>query len=143
MLVNYGGWNEKYGFFSFDIFVDETKRNYEIQYRDGTTRLQNSPFHTVTQDWNNDGDVYPLFGAYFAEFDSTGHFKGAVFWTPEEMVHAVIDALDGEGGVAAIPGIDISVVEQKRNLANKILSANARLSDQTPAQARIKRDYEL
>lgn len=66
-----------------------------------------------------------------------------LFLDSEEMVHAVIDALDGEGGVAAIPGIDISVVEQKRNLANKILSANARLSDQTPAQARIKRDYEL
>lgn len=31
----------------------------------GEVFRKESDFETITRDWNNDGDVYPVYGAYF------------------------------------------------------------------------------
>lgn len=94
MNVEYSGWKEDCGFFSFQIPVDETKEDYEIRLKNGSVFRQSSPFQAVTRDWNWDGDVYTRFGAYFA-YDG----GGGEFFTPEDMVSLVVH--DG----AEIPGI--------------------------------------
>ena len=93
MDIEYSGYREKTGTFCFQIKVDENRKDYEIHMKDGTVMKQDGPFSTVTRDWNCDGDIYPLFGAYFS-YDGRGEFI-----TPVDMVRFVVD------GEANIPGI--------------------------------------
>ena len=41
-----------------------------IQHKNtGTIYRQNIPFQWVTHDWNNDGDIYPMYVSYFDAID--------------------------------------------------------------------------
>lgn len=94
MNIRYYGWSEKYGSFNYIIPFDETKTDYELHFKNGGYGKQISVFHVETRDWNCDGDVYPLFGAYFQYYDKNGETDGRGFWTPENMVRALVDAQD-------------------------------------------------
>lgn len=94
MNIEHSGWREDIGFFSFKLPVDETKEDYEIRMKNGTVFRQNGPFQAVTRDWNCDGDVYTLFGAYF---QCEG--RGGEFFSVTDMVSLVVD------DEAEIPGI--------------------------------------
>lgn len=94
MNVEYSGWSEAHGLFSFQIPVDETREDYEIRLKNGSVFKQNGPFQHVTRDWNCDGDVYTQFGAYFS-YDG----GGGEFFTPDDLVSLVVH------NGAEIPGI--------------------------------------
>lgn len=93
MNVNYSGYKEGYGLFNFNIPVDETRTDYEIHTKQGHYYKQSTPFQHFTYDWNNDGDVYTMFGAFF---DCEGRGE---FFSVEDLVSLVVH--DG----AQIPGI--------------------------------------
>ena len=76
MNVIYSGWTEKHGSFHCNVFVDEKKTDYEIHFSNGRVMKQNSAFDVEVHDWNNDGDVYGQFGAWFQEVDENGRFCG-------------------------------------------------------------------
>lgn len=67
--------------------VYEFKENGEMQLIDlfGVYGIQVSEFKSVTADWNCDGDVYEMFGAYF---DVNGRKN---FITPEDIVSFIED----------------------------------------------------
>lgn len=109
MNIRYSGYRENYGTFDVLIPVDETRQDYEIQMKNGQIGRQVTPFQEATYDWNHDGDVYTLFGAWF---DWNGSRD---FITPVDMVSMVIDA------DATIPGIEIPLV----SLDSQIQQANA------------------
>lgn len=126
MFVNHSGWTAEQGFFSYDIFIDEKREDYEIHYADGSVAKQNSPFHEVTRDWNYDGDVYTLLGAFFTKEGSGGEF-----WTPENMVSALIEAMEGErrhgaASVISIPGIELPEKENRPTLEYTIRQSERR-----------------
>ena len=117
MYVNHSGWNEKHGAFYYDIYINEHKTDYEIHYQNGMIAKQSTPFHVETRDWNHDGDVYPLFGAWF---QCCGHF-----WTPESMVAVLIEAMDNTrtrygNEVVSIPGITLPEPGKRPNLNDHI-----------------------
>lgn len=120
MNVEYSGWTEKHGHFFCNIFIDEKKTDYEIEFGDGHKARQSSLFTQVEADWNHDGDVYTQYGAWFDHVDEAGRFKGGEFWTPEQMIRAVADALEKERffahEVVRIPGIQIPLPEQRPSL---------------------------
>lgn len=122
MLVNHSGWNEKAGAFSYDIFVDENKTDYEIHYEDGTIAHQSSPFQAVTADWNCDGDRYAQFGAWF-DCDGRGEFL-----TPESMVWQLLFKNDYGPKVVSIPGIDIPEASKRPSLEKIISSGEQKAS---------------
>lgn len=106
MYVEHSGWSLEKGAYSYQIFIDEKKTDYEIHFHNGSIAKQAGPFEYVTADWNNDGDVYTEFGASFISDN------GKSFWTPVEMVSALIAAREGEkpwGGASVkdIPGINL------------------------------------
>ena len=108
MYVNHSGWSEDTGSYSYDIYMDESKTDYEIRYADGSVDRQITPFEDITRDWNNDGDVYTMFGAYF-EHDSTGWRQ---FMTPESMVMLLLDSRFDPRRVngplaTGIPGVEV------------------------------------
>lgn len=124
MLVNKSGWSESQGFYNFNIYVDETKTDYEIQYKDGSVSKQASPFQYVTADWNNDGDIYTMYGAWF----TSNKFACNNFWTAEELVGCFIESAQNDGyrdpyKIADIPGIVLPECYQpKKSLDNVDLS---------------------
>lgn len=125
MYVNHSGWNEKDGFFNYNIFVDENKKDYEIHYKSGVILRQNGPFEVHTQDWNHDGDVYSLFGAYFDRYEPDGKCNSAGFWTPEQMVSELIEGLEESSSsyydkVVEIPGIELPGVGKRPSLESQI-----------------------
>lgn len=127
MYVNHSGWSEDIGSFSYDIYMDESKTDYEIHYADGSVDRQVTPFEAVTNDWNNDGDVYTMFGAYF-EHDSTGWRQ---FMTPESMVMLLLasrfDPHRVNGPLATeIPGIDIPDRDKRPKLEQTIQESERR-----------------
>lgn len=129
MQVNYSGWNEKLLRFDFTIDLDETRKDYEIHFKDGFVSKQSTPFDYVTCDWNHDGDVYCMYGAYF-----TSRFGGNVFWTPDEMVSALIESAMEDGyrdtyRIREIPGIALPPALRKKEklptLKEKLTAAAA------------------
>lgn len=131
MNVNYSGWTEQHGYFSCNIFVDETRQDYELVFGDGSVSKQQSPFEEVTADWNNDGDVYTQFGAWFSRPEGSG----ANFWTPEDMVHAVADAQTRErkpygNEVVAVKGIEVPLPGKRPALADVIRQSEQRAANQ-------------
>lgn len=131
MFVDYSGYSEKQGSFHCSIFINENKTDYEIHYKNGTIARQSSAFTTETRDWNHDGDVYPLFGAWFSCYDKDGSFSGGNFWTPEAMVRAVADAIEAEeklygNQVIAIPGVDVPPPGRRPSLTDHIRKTEQR-----------------
>lgn len=124
MKIEHSGWNKDYGTFRYFVDVDDNKTDYEIRFRNGCVARQAEPFHTVTTDWNCDGDVYPQYGAYFKYFDREGSPDGGSFWTPVDMVTTLIRARDGEdnGGytVVDIPGIEIPTRDKRPSLDEQV-----------------------
>lgn len=120
MNVEYSGWSAEHGHFFCNIFINEKKTDYEIIFGDGHKARQSSPFKDERADWNNDGDVYTQYGAWFDHVDENGRFKGGEFWTPEQMVRAVADAQEKERffahEVVRIPGIVIPFPEKRPSL---------------------------
>lgn len=117
MNIRYSGYRENYGTFDVLIPVDETRQDYEIQMKNGQIGRQITPFQEATYDWNHDGEVYTLFGAWF---DWNGSCD---FMTPVDMVSMVID------GDARIPGIEIPLA----SLDSQIQQANVQ---KTPSSNR-------
>ena len=129
MYVNYSGWNETHGSFYCNIFVDETRQDYAIEYGDGTIAKQMSPFRHVTADWNHDGDVYTQFGAWFK-----GLYGGNTFWTPEDLVRAAADALDKarhvyDNQVTAVHGIEIPLPEKRKSFDETVRDCESRAAN--------------
>ena len=94
LTINVSGWRKGYGPYSLNLPFDEHRKDYEIQFKDGTRCAQETPFQTEAHDWNNDGDIYPQHGAWFRDQDGRGEF-----FTPVVMLRLVIDE------EAEIPGL--------------------------------------
>lgn len=77
-------------------FVDENKSDYEIRFKNGDVLVQKTPFHIEEGDWNNDGDIYEVFGAVFASDNRKEFYE----------LHDLADLIDE--GNATIEGITIS-----------------------------------
>ncbi len=127
MYVNHSGWSEDIGSFSYDIYMDENKTDYEIRYADGSVDRQVTPFEAVTNDWNNDGDVYTMFGAYF-EHNTTGWRE---FMTPESMVMLLLNSRFDPRSVTGplvteIPGIEIPDRDKRPTLEQTIQEGERR-----------------
>jgi len=130
MYVNHSGWTKEKGSFHYDIFLDETKTDYELHFADGFIAKQTTPFQEVTADWNYDGDQYTQFGAWFES-----RYGGANFWTPTEMVRALLDGMeDGRqrhpDTLCAIPGIQIPAKDRRPSLKDTILQSEQRALQQ-------------
>lgn len=127
MLVNHSGWSEDIGSYSYNVYIDENRTDYEIHYADSSTDRQITPFEAVTNDWNNDGDVYTMFGAYF-EHDSTGWRQ---FMTPASMVMLLLDSRFDPHRVSGllvtdIPGIEIPDRDKRPKLEQTIQDSERR-----------------
>lgn len=84
LTINVSGWRRGYGPYSLNLPFDEKKTDYEVRFEDGTHYIQESPFQDEAHDWNNDGDVYPQFGAWFRGDSGRGEFL-----TPVDMLRLV------------------------------------------------------
>lgn len=129
MYVNYSGWTEKRGSFSCNVFIDETRQDYVLVYGNGFVAKQTTPFQSETADWNNDGDVYTQFGAWFES-----PFGGGTFFTPEEMVQAAADSLEKErfynNEVKEVQGVTIPFSEHRPRLEDQIRQSENRAMHQ-------------
>ena len=112
MKIHLQGWNEQVGLFHSNVFVDEARTDYEILFADGTIGQQQTPFHALQMDWDQDGEPYAKLGAFF---DIRGQQE---FFTPEEIAGLVLH------GRAVIPGLQIEDLHP--NLADRILAATKR-----------------
>ena len=95
MIIENSGWSQERGFFNDKYFVDETKTDYEIHWKNGKVCKQQTPFKTITADWNNDSDIYSEFGANFESQWGVGR----EWWTPQNLLSLILD------GEAVIKGI--------------------------------------
>ena len=133
MKVNYSGWTQKTGFFHHDIFVDENRTDYAVHFANGDVARQNGKFETRTEDWNHDGDVYSMFGAFFQYIHSDGSISYGDFFTPEDLVRFAVDALDPDASgpkVAYVEGIEIPKEPRQPSLNDRILQSEARAMHQ-------------
>jgi len=131
MDVSYCGWTLEHGAFSCNVFIDENKTDYELHYRSGKIAYQKGPFQTVTADWNHDDDCYSLFGAWFETQNEDGSFSSGQFWTPTDMVRALVDNADPEQRsygdvVVSIPGIEIPSPQNRKSLDHQIQQSETR-----------------
>ena len=131
MNVNYSGWTEQHGSFSCNIFVDENRQDYELVFGNGSVAKQQGPFEEVTADWNNDGDVYTQFGAWFSRPEG----NGGDFWTPVDMVAAVVDAQTRErkpygNEVVSVKGIEVPLPGKRPALTDVIRQSEQRAANQ-------------
>lgn len=128
MIVEYSGWTASHGTFHCNVFVDENKKDYELHLKNGEVMKQSTEFHFSTHDWNNDGDIYTQFGAFFVHTDEQGGHNGGVFWTPEDMVFAIVEAYEKEKDgrrifdheVVKIPGLEIPPLDKRPTLEDHI-----------------------
>lgn len=129
MYVNYSGWTKDHGSFSCNIYIDENKQDYEVVYGDGSVAKQTGPFHEVTADWNHDGDVYSMFGAWFQSESGRGSF-----FTPEDLVRIAADGLEKDrfyGNEAkCVKGITIPLPERRPRLDDVIRQNEVRAANQ-------------
>lgn len=94
LTINVSGWKKGYGPYSLNLPFNEQKQDYEIRFKDGICYVQESPFQTEAHDWNNDGDIYSQYGAWFREKGGRGEF-----FTPVDMLRLV------QEDQAEIPGL--------------------------------------
>ena len=131
MNVNHSGWNEKCGHFSYNVYIDENKDDYELHYSDGSVKKQCTPFQYVTEDWNHDGDVYSMFGAWFTD-SKDGRNE---FVTPVDMVSDLIDAKDPDARhygrfLVDIPGVTVPTPGERPRLDDQIRRSENRAMHQ-------------
>ena len=93
MKLEHSGWSQERGWYCDKYFIDETKTDHEIHWKDGRICKQLTPFEDVERDWNYDGDVYSEFGAMFE-----GKY-GREWWTPYHLLSLMVD------DEANVPGI--------------------------------------
>ena len=117
--VEYSGYSENRGVFCDLYFINPDKTDYEIYFPDGDVFRQKSEFHKRCEDWNRDGDIYELFGAFF-QIESLGRGE---FFTPENMVRFITD----DGG--SIPGIEMKTVLGKMPAIDEKLKQAANMSE--------------
>lgn len=103
IAVNIAGWSKDLGAYNIDIPFDETREDYEVRFKDGSVSKQEGPFAEESHDWNNDGDIYPCYGAWFRGQDGRGEYL-----TPEIMVRLVMDS------EAVVSGLDNPLASLKR-----------------------------
>ena len=73
-------WSKDKGF-KTEVYRLRLDKRIQVINEDGTVfATQKTDFVTLTRDWNCDGDVYELYGAYF---DRDGYMD---FYTPENIV---------------------------------------------------------
>lgn len=129
MYVNYSGWTESHGSFHCNVFIDEKKQDYAVVYGDGTVCKQVSPFRYETADWNNDGDVYTMFGAWFK-----GLYGGNTFYSAEDLVSLAADSLSKErfynNEVKQVIGVTIPLMEKRPTLDDRIRTSENRAMHQ-------------
>ena len=77
-------WNHEKGF-TKKVYKLNDKKKIKIIIDDEVYALQEDYFTTVEKDWNCDGDIYALFGAYF----NIGGFSN--FLTPEDIVSMITE----------------------------------------------------
>ena len=94
MILRRSGWSQERGFFEEKYEIDTARTDHEIRWSNGKVCKQLYPFTTTERDWNNDGDVYELFGAVFE-----GLYGGREHYTPQNLLRLILD------GDAEIPGI--------------------------------------
>lgn len=95
MRLTHEGWSQERGRFQEFYYIDTSRTDHEIHWKNGTVCKQTSPFQTVTADWNCDGEVYAEYGANFESKYGAGHG----WYTPIELLSLML------GGEAVIPGI--------------------------------------
>ena len=126
MWVEHSGWNIEHGAFNYKVLVDENRKDYELKFGDGSVSKQAGPFEALTRDWNNDGDVYTQFGAWFTHFDRNGKEDGGEFWTPEQMIRCYVEGLAPDSTeypcnkIISIPGIEIPTKDKRPSLDDKL-----------------------
>ena len=126
MWVEHSGWNIESGSFSYQVFVDENKLDYVLNFADGSFSKQAGPFEALTRDWNFDNDIYKQFGAWFTRYDRNGELDGSHFWTPEQMIAALIEGMDPDSReypcnkIVSIPGVNIPTKDKKPSLDDTI-----------------------
>ncbi len=131
MYVNHSGWSVDRGSFSYNVFIDESKLDYAVEYGNGFISKQMSPFQHVTGDWNHDGDVYEQYGAWFQS-----EYGGNSFFTPEDLVRiAADDALEPDrriGGNEArrVHGVVHPMTQDREPLDRKIADSERRAANQ-------------
>jgi hypothetical protein len=94
MIIENSGWSQERGWYCDKYYIDTTRTDHEIHWKNGKICRQVSPFQTVTADWNNDDDIYPEFGANFES-----PFAGREWHTPQGLLSIMLD------GDAVIPSI--------------------------------------
>lgn len=107
LRINISGWNHAAGLFSIHVSFDDQRSDWSIIQASGRELKQVTGFESIVRDWNNDGDVYERYGAFFESP------LGREFLTPEDMVQLVIDEK------AIIPGLPdplASVKEQAQTM---------------------------
>lgn len=92
--LNVSGWKKGLGSYDVDVPFDDERDDIEVRLRDGSVLRQEGFFAEESHDWNNDGDVYPIYGAWFRDQDGRGEFL-----TPETMMRLV---MDGEAEVSGL-----------------------------------------
>ena len=88
------GWSQERGWFQDKYNIDTTRTDHEIHWKNGKVCKQLYPFEVAEHDWNNDGDVYKLFGAIFE-----GLYGGRDHYTPQGLLSLMLE------GEAEIPTI--------------------------------------
>ena len=94
MQLTHEGWSQERGWFQDKYNIDTTRADHEIHWKNGKVCKQLYPFEVAERDWNNDGDVYELFGAIFE-----GLYGGRTHYTPQNLLSLVLE------GEAEVPGI--------------------------------------
>lgn len=59
MYVNHSGWSADIGSFSYDIYMDENKKDYEIRYADGSVDRQITPLRPLRTTGTTTGTSTP------------------------------------------------------------------------------------
>lgn len=77
-------WNHEKGI-TREVYKLNDKKKIKIIIDKEVFAFQEDNFTTMEQDWNCDGDVYELFGAYF---NIDGYSS---FLTPEDIVSMIIE----------------------------------------------------
>ena len=77
-------WNHEKGF-ARKIYKLNDEKKIKIIIDNEVFAFQEDDFTTIEKDWNCDGDIYELFGAYF-NMDGYSNFL-----TPEDIVSLIIE----------------------------------------------------
>lgn len=77
-------WNREKGF-TKEVYKLNDKKKIKVIIDNEVYAFQENSFTTIEKDWNCDGDIYELFGAYF-NIDGFSNFL-----TPEDIVSMIVE----------------------------------------------------